>query len=252
MVQNNPEPLWRGAMRSNPDLPPMFDLHPLPGVAQVRAEARRFAQSGGAAGTFIWAPDAAQFHACLILAPEEPPRTAALSLYLGMLALGDAVGTLIPPGIDLTFLWPNQLNLNAARVGAVELDLPPNANAMGGEAPEWLLLSFALAINAAGADLDLHTTTLEDEGCPHIESAALLETLARHALVWSNRWRDDGFPPVRAAWAARVAAETELVPLETGTGRFLELDEMGDLVVETEAGPRTLPLLERLEEGLKA
>ncbi|MDA1100593.1 MAG: hypothetical protein O2967_16570 [Proteobacteria bacterium] len=237
-------------MRSNPDLPPMFDLHPLADVAQVRAKARRLAAGGGEAGTFIWAPHEGQFSACLILAPDEPLHTAALAIYLGMLALGDAVGTLIPPGIDLTFRWPNQLNLNAARLGAVDLDLPPNTGA--DEMPEWLLLSFTLAINAGGADVNLDTTTLEDEGCLDIESAALLEALARHALVWSNRWQDDGFAPVRSAWAARVAAETELVPLKIGNGRFLDLDAAGDLVVEIGRGPRTVPLLEALEEQLKA
>jgi biotin-(acetyl-CoA carboxylase) ligase len=234
-------------MRSNPQLPPMFDLYPLADAAQVRAEARRYAQGGGEAGTFIWAPDEAHFSACLVLAPDEPLHTAVLSVYLGMLALGDAVGALIPPGIDLTFSWPNQLNLNAARVGAVDLELPADSPAPA--VPEWLLLSFSLALNAADADPSLHTTTLEDEGCPDMESAAILETLARHALVWSNRWQDDGFAPVRTAWAARVAAETELLSLETGAGRFLDLDAAGDLVVETGDGPRTLPLLGTLEAG---
>ncbi len=234
-------------MRSNPQLPPMFDLYSLADAAQVRAEARRYAQDGGEAGTFIWAPDEANFSACLVLAPDEPLHTAVLSVYLGMLALGDAVGALIPPGIDLTFSWPNQLNLNAARVGAVDLELPPDSSAAA--VPEWLLLSFGLALNATGADLSLHTTTLEDEGCLDVESAEILETLARHALVWSNRWQDDGFAPVRTAWAARVAAETELLNLETGPGRFLDLDAAGDLVVETTGGPLTLPLLGTLEAG---
>ena len=225
----------------------MFDLHLAAGIADIGAEARRCA-AGGAAGTFVWAPDAARFHACLVLAPREPLKTAALSLYLGMLALGDAVGSLIPPGIDLTFRWPNQCNLNAARFGAVLLE--PPAGVAADEVPAWLLLSFELAISAAGRDLEMNATTLADEGCHGIESADLLESLARHALSWSNRWQEDGFPPVRSAWASRVAAEIELVPVRTAAGiregRFVDLDQAGDLLINIDGAQRTIALLDAL------
>lgn len=156
----------------------------------------------------------------MVLAPEEPLRVAAWSVCLGMLALGDALGSLIPPGVDVTFIWPNRINLNGGLLGTVDLDVP-RATTLDA-APEWLVLSFDLAI-AAGAEptaesIDVTVTTLEDEGCVELDSGDLLEALTRHALAWSNRWHDDGFAPLRPVWMQRLETDRESVDLDDTAG----------------------------------
>ncbi len=114
-----------------PNLPPLYRLHETQPDADIRAVGRRQADGGGEPGTVFWSPRTDRFQAAMILAPEEPLRVSALAVYLGMLAMGDALGSLIPPGIDVTFLWPNRINLNGARLGAVELDVPPGTTPAG-------------------------------------------------------------------------------------------------------------------------
>jgi BirA family biotin operon repressor/biotin-[acetyl-CoA-carboxylase] ligase len=63
--------------------------------------------------------------------------------------------------------------------------------------------------------------------------AAFTEQFAR----WAERWRAEGFAPMRAAWLSRAGGigEAVRVRLETLTleGRFLDLDQDGALVIET-------------------
>ena len=207
-------------MPTDPKLPPLYRMHRTQPDADLRALGRRHAEHGGDPGTFFWSPRSDRFQAALILAPEEPLRVSALAIYRGMLALSNALGSLIPAGVEVTFIWPNQINLNGARIGAVDLDVP--AGATRDAAPEWLVLSFDLAIaggvEATAKSIDVTVTTMEDEGCGGVDSGDLLEALARCALVWSNRWHDDGFAPLRPLYIARLETLGDL----TETGELID------------------------------
>lgn len=222
---------------SDPKLPPQCRLQKTQPDADMRAVVRRHAAAGEPPGTIFWSPRADRFQAAIVLAPEEPLRIAALAVYLGMLAMGDALGSTIPAGIDVTFIWPNRINLNGGLLGAVVLEAPPMTSQEA--TPEWLALSFDLAITggAVMADTqDASVTTLEEEGCGAVDSGELLEALARHALVWSNRWHDDGFAPLRPAWIRRLEQDPDTV----------DLDEAGNLLVTRDGGTRTMGLIEAL------
>lgn len=236
-------------MRSDPRLPPLYRLFRTQPDADMRAVARRHAAGGGEPGCVFWSPRTDRFQAALILAPEEPLRVAVLAVYLGMLAIGDALGSLIPAGVDVTFIWPNRINLNGARLGTVELDVP--ADCAPEATPDWLVLSFDLAVTSDGLEptaesIDVTVTTLEDEGCGAVPCGELLEALARHALAWSNRWHDDGFAPLRPAWITRVDKDHESIDEGFGGGRFVDLDEAGDLLEMRDGETRTVGLIEAL------
>jgi biotin-(acetyl-CoA carboxylase) ligase len=224
-------------MSSDPELPPQCRLLKTQPDADLRAVARRLAGGGEPPGTMLWSPRSDRFQAAMVLAPDEPLRVAALAVYLGMLAMGDALGSTIPAGIDVTFIWPNRINLNGGMLGAVVLEVPPM---MAPEAtPEWLALSFDLALSDGSAMADTKdsaATTLAEEGCGAVSSGDLLEALARHALVWSNRWHDDGFAPLRPVWLRRLEDDHDAV----------DLDDDGNLVVTRDGETRTVGLLDAL------
>lgn len=217
------------SQRSDPKLPPLYRLLRTQPDADLRAVARRHADGGEEPGSMFWSPRDDRFQAALVLAPEEPLRVAAWSVYLGMLALGDALGSLIPPGVDVTYVWPNRINLNGGYLGAVDLDVAPAATL--DTAPDWLVLSFDLAIRGGvehtAKTIDATVTNLEDEGCGGVASGALLEALARHALTWSNRWHEDGFAPLRPVWIQRLEADPGSVDLDDTAGLIEALGCLG-------------------------
>jgi BirA family biotin operon repressor/biotin-[acetyl-CoA-carboxylase] ligase len=72
----------------------------------------------------------------------------------------------------------------------------------------------------------------------------VLEHFARAFLSWTHRWLEEGFAPIRAAWLERAVGLGEEIrvrlPAETLTGTFAALDESGALLLDTEAGRRTI------------
>ena len=224
-------------MQPDPKLPAQCRLLKTQPDADLRSVVRRHAEGGEPPGTILWSPRDDRFQAAIVLTPDEPMAVAALAVYLGMLAMGDALGSTIPAGIDVTFVWPNRINLNGGMLGAVVLEVPPVASPEA--TPEWIALSFDLAITdgAATADTkDAAVTTLVEEGCGAVSSGELLEALARHALVWSNRWNDDGFAPLRPVWLRRIERDQDAV----------DLDDKGNLLVTQSGETRTMGLLDAL------
>src|SRR3546814_5508125 len=74
-------------------------------------------------------------------------------------------------------------------------------------------------------------TTLHFVRWSEITPAALLEAFSRYFLVWTNRWLDDGFEPVRTAWLARAR--------ERG---LKGLNDRGGMIFEKGGKTRTRPL----------
>ena len=74
----------------------------------------------------------------------------------------------------------------------------------------------------------------------------MLESFARYFLNWVNRWQDDGFAPVKAAWLARAGEIGEPIMLDLGgrqyAGTFSGLDDAGELVLDAPEAPKTVAL----------
>lgn len=186
------------------------------------------------------------------MAPEAALREAAQSLYVAALALGDALGSLIPSLVEVTFAWPDKLCLNGATAGQVFLRAPETCGP--DEVPDWMVLGFSLAVGLSDGPKEPgelpNQTTLYEEGCGGITTREILESFGRHALTWINRWQDDGFAPVSQAWLYRAPAPGSEIEVATGSGaisgRFDGLDESGCLLVRVDGEVRTIELLSAL------
>lgn len=228
-------------------LPPLYRLTTLDADADVAAEARRMAAAGADPATVLCAARDDRLDCAVILHPAVPAAEARLGLYVAMLGLGDALGAVVPAGIDVTYLWPNRIEANIGAVAEVAIDLPPAAD--GGAAAEWMTVHVMVVIGALEGE-GLHhgfpETSLRDEGCAEITPAMLLEAFARHFLVWVNRWQDDGFEPVRAMWLrhARFHGKTMSCTDDGAdvTGVFEGIDDDGALLLRQDDVTRRIAL----------
>ena len=162
--------------------------------------------------------------------------------------LNDCIGALAPPEVGMLHVWPDGIKINGAHAGAFRVEASSwQADAV----PEWLVIGMALALSSDHANPGERpdATALAEEGCGHITRVRLLESWSRHTLVWINRWSDDGFRPIFEAWLARADGRGSEITLETSTGTFLGLDEQGGLLLKTDDGPLTIPLIEVLRHG---
>ncbi len=210
-------------------------------------EAARAAGDGAADGTLFWSRRADRADCALVLEPDRPLRRARQISYIAMLAMGDALGALVPPVVSVSFGWPDRILVNGAVAGGIRM-------ATGDGVSAWLVVG--VTIQVAGEPHDYSPeregdrTSLFEEGCGKVDAPDLMERFARNFLNWVNRWKDDGFAPVKAAWLARAAEMGKPIALDLGgrrrAGTFTGLDDTGDLVLDGSKDCRTVGLAEVL------
>jgi BirA family biotin operon repressor/biotin-[acetyl-CoA-carboxylase] ligase len=245
-----------GSAADKPRLPPAYRLIALDRVGSTNDEAKRLARGGAEEGTLVWAREQTagrgrrgrewasppgNLYFSLILRPDVPLASAAQLSFVAALGLGDALGGIVQPLVALQYKWPNDLLLNARKVAGILLEAEAGADG----SVEWLVLGVGVNVASHPPDTPYPVTSLHEEGSAEATAADLLERFSRHFMSWVDRWLEDGFEPVRAAWRARARGigETITIRLEKQefTGVFKDLDRDGVLLLAAGGELRRIP-----------
>ena len=223
---------------AEPSFPPLLTGEACaPGQAFVKAQSA--AALGTDAGLVVWADRADALEAAVVLAPEHPLGRAIGVVFAFANAMGDAIGALGPPEVAVHCVWPGGLKLNGADFGR----LTAAASTHAPEAvPDWLVVGAEVRYLPDGSGPE--STCLAEEGCEDVTPPRLLESWARHSLVWINTFEDEGLQPLHTAWCGRAWEMGE--PLPDGSGIFTGLDERGGMLIRTPVTTRLRPLTEML------
>ncbi|HSF94074.1 MAG TPA: biotin/lipoate--protein ligase family protein [Thermohalobaculum sp.] len=231
--------------QENPSFPPLLrGEETLPGMDPF-AKAVASAALGADPGLVCWARDAGALRAALVLAPEEPLERAIGAVFAVALGLGDALGALAPPEVAVHYVWPGGIKVNGAdcgRLRAAAATSDPRAE------PDWLVVGVEIPyLPQSGDDPGRRPdqTCLAEEGCIEVTPLKLLESWARHTLVWIHRFLDDGFAPLHAAWRERAWEMGSELP---EGGLFVGIDELGGMLVKTARTTELRPLTALLED----
>lgn len=236
----------------DPRLPPAFRLVALEEVGSTNAEAKRLAAEGAEDGTLVWAhrqtagygrqgrswtSEPGNLFVSVIVRPDCGLAEAAQFSFIAAVALGDAIGSLAPPLLEVTYKWPNDVLLNGRKGAGILLEAKGDA---AGQL-EWLVIGVGVNVTFFPTDTRLAATSLHFEGCSaEVSAVDLLEAFARHLLAWVNTWLDCGFAPVRQAWLRHAQGLGEAIevrlPRETLTGTFEDLDADGTLALRLANG----------------
>ena len=234
-------------MVRNVALPPIYHQVVVGKKKDAYEEAARAAGDGAADGTLFWSRRGDRAVCAVVLKPDRPLREARQISYIAMLAMGDALGALVPPVVSVSFGWPDRILVNGALAGGIRM-------VAGDDVSAWLVVGVTVQVagepddDAPGRARD--RTSLYEEGCGKIGAPDLVERFARNFLNWVNRWKDDGFAPVKAAWLARAAEMGKPIALDLGgrrhAGTFSGLNDAGDLVLDGSKDRRSVGLAEVL------
>jgi BirA family transcriptional regulator, biotin operon repressor / biotin---[acetyl-CoA-carboxylase] ligase len=240
-------------MSQRPDFPPLYrpfavtpDLDPFERGINIATE-------GAEAGTLLWSIGQEACECAVVLAPERSLEASLPIALVALLALGDALGSLVPPLATVTFGWPDRLEVNGGVVGGVRMAIAPPDEAAASP-PEWLVIGFGVAVRGPWGEGEpgdqLPRTTLADQGCGELGTLDLLEAFARHFLAWINRWQEDGVAPVTQAWMSRATGLGKPVEIEVGghkrQGVFSGLTESGAMRLVKEGVTQTVALDEAM------
>ena len=97
-------------------LPPIYNLVPLGADDDPSVRAKEMASEGVDPATILCIDSAKLFDCAVILHPDMDFAKSKLVVYVGMLGLGDAIGSVVPAGIDITYRWPNRIEANLSPV----------------------------------------------------------------------------------------------------------------------------------------
>jgi BirA family biotin operon repressor/biotin-[acetyl-CoA-carboxylase] ligase len=231
------------------DLPPGYRLVWYRVIGSTNDEAGRLARAGAADRTVVWASEQTagrgrrarvwhsppgNLYASLLLRPRAAAAQVAQLGFVAALAVGEALGRLVPGLAGLRYKWPNDVLLGGHKICGILLEAESGA----GTGLAFLVVGIGINLLASPPAAEFPATSLVEQGfpeiAPHIALAALLAEFER----WSRRWEEAGFPPIRAAWRERAAlGEAMRVRLDrlTLSGRFVDIDDEGALLLE-EAG----------------
>jgi biotin-(acetyl-CoA carboxylase) ligase len=204
------------------DLPPPFTLVTLREVGDAFAHAIEIApQQGAGTLTYVGRFDLAEF--AVVLEPDEPLRTARRTLYLGMLALIDALLAYAPPEKAVEIDWPDAIRVDGGLVGGGRIAWPKDARE--DEPPAWVVFGAMIRTVSMGDNepgVNPLSAALEEEGFTDLASGALVESFARHLMVHNDAWQEYGFAAIAKEYVQRL-------PRDKGLRR--DIDENGDLLV---------------------
>lgn len=234
-------------------LPAAYRLVSRASVGSTNDEAKKLARRGAPDGTVVWALEQTagrgrrgrrwssppgNLYASLILRPSTAPDRAAQLGFTAALAVTDALRELAPELGQPACKWPNDVLVGGRKIAGILLESEMDK----GEQLAFLIVGVGINLVSSPPDAEHPATSIAGEGRLPPAPQAALGAFARHFESWAQRWESEGFAPVRDAWRARAAflGEQIRVRLDTATlwGKFVDLDQHGVLLLETENGLR--------------
>lgn len=147
----------------------------------------------------------------LIRLRRGDPPVSGLGLLVGV-ALHEAMARLAP-NAGLLLKWPNDLMAGQAKLAGILLERVGDAVIVG------VGINIASAPQVAGRA----TAALSDlPGGQDIDAAMAADALSDSFDRWLDRWRADGFAPVRATWLAATYPYGTRLSVQNGTDSRLE------------------------------
>jgi BirA family biotin operon repressor/biotin-[acetyl-CoA-carboxylase] ligase len=183
------------------------------------------------------APAGASLLVSVLLRPELAPADAALVTVATSLAIRDAVGAVA--GVAAGVKWPNDLVVGDRKLVGILAEVIVAGGALAvvvgaGINVNWHAFPAEIAATATACNIEAHRTVDRAE----LLVAVLAELEARYAPLPAGR--ADLLDDYRAACVTLGRAVRVEMPAGTLTGRAVDVDAQGRLVVEHAAGRETV------------
>ncbi len=237
------------------EFPPLFQGQAVSGGIDPFDKACALAAIGCDAGVLVHNIGADTLRAAIVFAPETPLEQAMWVMCACGVGFQNALGALAPPEVAVHLTWAGDIQVNGGTCGRLRAAA---STADPGAEPDWLVIGLELDLIPKSEDAPGNApdqTSLFQEGCGDVLPMHLLESWARHTLVWINRQTSDGAEPLHAEWRGlAVGIGEEITVIHDGdevTGKFLGVDEDFGMLIRAGETSRVIALSSRLE-GIQA
>jgi len=227
--------------------PPLLSGVGLSGPQDPFAKACAMAALGCDGGTVVYNVQADRLRGAIVFAPEVALEEAIAMLPVCGIGFQNALGALAPPEVAVHLTWDGDIKVNGAGCGGLSVAAATDAP---GDVPDWLVVGLDLPILQTAVDPGVNPdlTSLYDEGCADVEPGQLLESWARHTLVWINRWSDEGNAPLHSEWMGLVTGVGEPVEKAGFRGTFLGVDDRFGMLIRDDETTHLVPMSHLLKD----
>lgn len=216
-------------------------------------EVRRQAEAGVAEGLAVlaksqtagrgrrgrsWESPEGNLFLSLLLRPKVTPAEAAKLSFLLAVAISETV-ELAAPALTgrVACKWPNDVLVDGAKISGVLLESRTRPDG----ALDWVIAGIGANLLHRPLRTLYRATALADLDAI-VQPEQFAEWLLARFGYWYERWRTEGFAPVREAWLKRAQGlgQPVVVRLHDSElhGRFAALDDSGALLLEMPDGRR--------------
>ena len=231
---------------TTPTFPPLLSGYAVSGDTDPFDTAQAQAAIGCDAGLIVYNLGATELRAAIVLVPEVPLADAMAMLPACGVGFQNALGALAPPEVAVHLDWKGCIQVNGASCGRLRAVASTNDPE---QVPDWLIVGLEVPLWPASDDTG-HTpdqTALYAEGCADVDAVQLLESWARHTLVWISRWTDEGTAVVHNEWRGLSSDIGENVAFADQSGTFLGVDENFGMLLRSGDTTHLIPLTRVLE-----
>jgi len=188
-----------------------------------------------------WVQPYGNFAAVCVLPRTDNAEAAAKRSFTAAVAVHWALEALLGSVQGLALKWPNDVLLNGKKVAGILLETssPGRSVAVG------IGVNLVAAPGAEEVEPDATppTSVLAETGV-EISVHDFFEELGPYFHRLENIFLTYGFGGIREAWLERAAKLGEIVtarlPREDVVGRFVEIDSLGRLILQTPKGTRAI------------
>jgi biotin-(acetyl-CoA carboxylase) ligase len=231
---------------TEPSFPPLLSGQAVDGQVDPFEKACALAALGCDGGVVVHNVSVNELRAAIVFAPEVVLQDAMAMLPVCGVGFQNALGALAPPEVAVHLQWDGGILVNGASCGAFRVAASgddPDA------VPDWLVVGVQVPLWDLGEDAGAmpDQTSLYAEGCAEVDATQLLESWAKHMLVWINRWSDEGTKPVHTEWLGLVHGVGEVTELYGQSGTFLGVDERFGMLLRDGDETHLFPLTKLLE-----
>ncbi|MEI9987612.1 MAG: biotin--[acetyl-CoA-carboxylase] ligase [Aliidongia sp.] len=237
-----------------PTLPSPFILVAHDCVGSTSDEAKTLASAGAQHGTLVWALEQTggrgrldrrwvsprgNLFASIVLRPEAPPAQAAELGFVAALAVAETIERFAGPD-HVRLKWPNDVLAGGSKIAGILLEARSGSSGL----VDWVVLGIGINIVAAPSGTPYPATCLAQLTMAVPPVGEVLKALAASLAMWLGIWESRGFSPIRDAWLGKACGLGDPLQVRQGedelSGRFLDLDLDGALVLETASGIRRI------------
>jgi BirA family biotin operon repressor/biotin-[acetyl-CoA-carboxylase] ligase len=197
--------------------------------------------SGRGRGGRTWVSPVGNLYASILVKSDEGLARAPEIGFIAAVAVLRAIQALMPGQASdaaLRCKWPNDVLFDGAKVSGILLETA--------KAPEsedvFVVLGIGLNLVPVTLPNPLYEVTSLAQRGGQVNTAQAMEALAKQLALHLGLWRREGFGPIRRIWLDHAAGRDDMVtvqaPGEVLTGRFVDIDSDGALVLETRAEAR--------------